>query len=121
MIRRPPRSTRTDTLFPYTTLFRSLERVDFLAFADHAAVQYALKGRQEQLARRHPNLDHRYGSFGHERGSLPLYILNAGGTYKEGATVFPSWRRLVKGPGQLSTTWPQIGNASGRERVHTDV
>src|SRR3546814_4690299 len=28
MIRRPPRSTRTDTLFPYTTLFRS--RIQFL-------------------------------------------------------------------------------------------
>src|SRR3546814_16840881 len=28
MIRRPPRSTRTDTLFPYTTLFRSKRRVD---------------------------------------------------------------------------------------------
>src|SRR3546814_4544572 len=27
MIRRPPRSTRTDTLFPYTTLFRSLAPV----------------------------------------------------------------------------------------------
>src|SRR3546814_15626565 len=26
MIRRPPRSTRTDTLFPYTTLFRSPHR-----------------------------------------------------------------------------------------------
>src|SRR3546814_15193363 len=26
MIRRPPRSTRTDTLFPYTTLFRSISR-----------------------------------------------------------------------------------------------
>src|SRR3546814_13194750 len=26
MIRRPPGSTRTDTLFPYTTLFRSLAR-----------------------------------------------------------------------------------------------
>src|SRR3546814_20653555 len=26
MIRRPPRSTRTDTLFPYTTLFRSAHR-----------------------------------------------------------------------------------------------
>src|SRR3546814_282560 len=25
MIRRPPRSTRTDTLFPYTTLFRSMD------------------------------------------------------------------------------------------------
>src|SRR3546814_4187410 len=32
MIRRPPRSTRTDTLFPYTTLFRSLH------FADEAHV-----------------------------------------------------------------------------------
>src|SRR3546814_20573676 len=31
MIRRPPRSTRTDTLFPYTTLFRSI--------ADHALPQ----------------------------------------------------------------------------------
>src|SRR3546814_7872366 len=28
MIRRPPRSTRTDTLFPYTTLFRSLGHLD---------------------------------------------------------------------------------------------
>src|SRR3546814_9714789 len=27
MIRRPPRSTRTDTLFPYTTLFRSFDRL----------------------------------------------------------------------------------------------
>src|SRR3546814_3544589 len=34
MIRRPPRSTRTDTLFPYTTLFRSInggtEKVNFI-------------------------------------------------------------------------------------------
>src|SRR3546814_13174563 len=28
MIRRPPRSTRTDTLFPYTTLFRSAQIVE---------------------------------------------------------------------------------------------
>src|SRR3546814_6513718 len=28
MIRRPPRSTRTDTLFPYTTLFRSIKVQD---------------------------------------------------------------------------------------------
>src|SRR3546814_20917964 len=27
MIRRPPRSTRTDTLFPYTTLFRSIAKL----------------------------------------------------------------------------------------------
>src|SRR3546814_12153900 len=41
MIRRPPRSTRTDTLFPYTTLFRS---------ADYAA--HAIR----QCARHHPRL-----------------------------------------------------------------
>src|SRR3546814_14302815 len=31
MIRRPPRSTRTDTLFPYTTLFRSRRFADWSA------------------------------------------------------------------------------------------
>src|SRR3546814_13274401 len=30
MIRRPPRSTRTDTLFPYTTLFRSTPEDDII-------------------------------------------------------------------------------------------
>src|SRR3546814_14653344 len=30
MIRRPPRSTRTDTLFPYTTLFRSDQALDIM-------------------------------------------------------------------------------------------
>src|SRR3546814_2013012 len=38
MIRRPPRSTRTDTLFPYTTLFRSQAHVA-VAFAARAMVR----------------------------------------------------------------------------------
>src|SRR3546814_2830922 len=46
MIRRPPISTRTDTLFPYSTLFRSdldalvaaVERQEFLALHQHRAV-----------------------------------------------------------------------------------
>src|SRR3546814_709720 len=38
MIRRPPRSTRTDTLFPYTTLFRSaLQVIDAQVIEDVAA------------------------------------------------------------------------------------
>src|SRR3546814_19042547 len=41
MIRRPPRSTRTDTLFPYTTLFRSL-----LVLAD--CRQHVDEGRAQQ-------------------------------------------------------------------------
>src|SRR3546814_1269363 len=41
MIRRPPRSTRTDTLFPYTTLFRSSSQLPMtiMACARSAAVR----------------------------------------------------------------------------------
>src|SRR3546814_18830804 len=53
MIRRPPRSTRTDTLFPYTTLFRSLE-VD----EDKRRISLGLKQAQsnpwDSFADRHP-------------------------------------------------------------------
>src|SRR3546814_12826709 len=43
MIRRPPRSTRTDTLFPYTTLFRSPTPITaFLAVSSKAAGFVAL-------------------------------------------------------------------------------
>src|SRR3546814_10659244 len=58
MIRRPPRSTRTDTLFPYTTLFRSIGwhdvaqgiAVGVLACAPHL-------GRQHQAAKEAARLD----------------------------------------------------------------
>src|SRR3546814_5497528 len=71
MIRRPPRSTRTDTLFPYTTLFRSddtrchglphLERV-----ADRDNIIADLRApclRQRQLAQV-PRLDAQDGKIG---------------------------------------------------------
>src|SRR3546814_3809469 len=47
MIRRPPRSTRTDTLFPYTTLFRSHEHHRQLPQFGHVEglVDLALVGR----------------------------------------------------------------------------
>src|SRR3546814_5512639 len=38
MIRRPPRSTRTDTLFPYTTLFRSLDERIYRVVSVEASV-----------------------------------------------------------------------------------
>src|SRR3546814_9965684 len=42
MIRRPPRSTRTDTLFPYTTLFRSDRRIAGTRSQPHLAGQDAV-------------------------------------------------------------------------------
>src|SRR3546814_4346338 len=70
MIRRPPRSTRTDTLFPYTTLFRSLhlhsglqavERVPptllrvavHLVAADGGGVLLGIKARELPIEVRH--------------------------------------------------------------------
>src|SRR3546814_20622476 len=47
IIRRPPRSTRTDTLFPYTTLFRSVTEIGVLFFDliyDHKTRQHKFVG-----------------------------------------------------------------------------
>src|SRR3546814_12692710 len=45
MIRRPPRSTRTDTLFPYTTLFRSAGQIDQVI----VALPWAAEGRLQEV------------------------------------------------------------------------
>src|SRR3546814_1958324 len=49
MIQRPPRSTRTDTLFPYTTLFRSRTEVRLPDAAGAAADRRKWKRRSEYL------------------------------------------------------------------------
>src|SRR3546814_4007322 len=60
MIRRPPSSTRTDTLFPYTTLFRSISpRLDvgrLYRLADHARRELRLGDQCSQS----PKADHRF-------------------------------------------------------------
>src|SRR3546814_4202351 len=50
MIRRPPRSTRTDTLFPYTTLFRS-DGVYRRYAANQKAQGYSHRGCQHEAQR----------------------------------------------------------------------
>src|SRR3546814_16905141 len=66
MIRRPPISTRTDTLFPYTTLSRSVDGLGLLDLAE--------RPRADALGARDADLDHVEG-FGlrhrvHEVGKL---------------------------------------------------
>src|SRR3546814_877102 len=71
MIRRPPRSTRTDTLFPYTTLFRSRLEIHGGIFAPFAcAVEEAVRaddGGQAGVA-----LDHALRPFQHRVGRRHL-------------------------------------------------
>src|SRR3546814_14877247 len=58
MIRRPPRSTRTDTLFPYTTLFRSgcrhdrrgAQRVDIAPATAHERPDFPMRAEPRLLA-----------------------------------------------------------------------
>src|SRR3546814_9244079 len=51
MIRRPPRSTRTDTLFPYTTLFRSaVGSVNVVAEIGEPGLELALQTADERKA-----------------------------------------------------------------------
>src|SRR3546814_1052120 len=53
MIRRPPRSTRTDTLFPYTTLFRS--------FIDRAMLDRSANSRLSNVLGAVPGVNVRVG------------------------------------------------------------
>src|SRR3546814_16316273 len=101
MIRRPPVSTRIDTLFPYTTLFRSEGAHRFLEGAGLGIVVDA-----EHLAVEHHHLGGqgpRYGD--HAREAL--------GDVVEVAGVDP---HLVSLPVHLDAG-AEIGRASCRERV----
>src|SRR3546814_18951046 len=60
MIRRPPRSTRTDTLFPYTTLFRSEYDSEISAGQNRTLLAWdrlSLPGGQSILLDRQPGAD----------------------------------------------------------------
>src|SRR3546814_3489638 len=61
MIRRPPISTRTDTPFPYTTLFRSLRAVPVRYFARNVLQllrAHVLGRRVDQVAHAHAGGEH---------------------------------------------------------------
>src|SRR3546814_4595064 len=93
MIRRPPRSTRTDTLFPYTTLFRSHrqeEREGGLPLARRQAPAGARHvpgaGPQAAAARR---ADRRHVARGHQR-----HHRSAAARSEEHTSELPSLMRI---------------------------
>src|SRR3546814_15088796 len=62
MIRRPPRSTRTDTLFPYTTLFRS--DADLEVRGDRFFIEAVRLARQLEFAMERLVADAKQGAIG---------------------------------------------------------
>src|SRR3546814_14850143 len=123
MIRRPPRSTRTDTLFPYTTLFRSLRAPD---------ITHMILRRAEQIGDRIG--DGAFGSGGNFLPQVVEHILRlaaraAGGEEPQQPAAFVEQRRMQPAgsgvryhpcePSALSGAAKarRIGRASGRESV----
>src|SRR3546814_18136458 len=118
MIRRPPRSTRTDTLFPYTTLFRSA--------AGHA-VRPEFNRRRDQLYRGQAHQRPvgrwiavlrpvRYGCTGRfpERTAHTTLRVRLAGRVARG----DEWQKSHTRADRRGKT--EIGRASGRERVGND-
>src|SRR3546814_4424910 len=82
MIRRPPRSTRTDTLFPYTTLFRSARGQLLQIATSELAFQYGIS----------PNV--RHGHATNENCLNPAIIIGE-------QRLFDERRRTVDAGGRL--------------------
>src|SRR3546814_17086466 len=89
MIRRPPRSTRTDTLFPYTTLFRS-------AMGDRQVQWLGPGQRPSRRVRIWPRLGNRLGQRAHDE---------------------PAPARTHRDPGRLDAADDRRGLRSARRRA----
>src|SRR3546814_14981901 len=107
MIRRPPRSTRTHTLFPYTTLFRSISvrdaacRISEARRARHHSLLFVIICRQHGLS-----------------GVIHLDILRLDHDklrQRRGSWTTPTPERCASS--SVSRACREIGRASCRERV----
>src|SRR3546814_5133926 len=109
MIRRPPRSTRTDTLFPYTTLFRSgrlsrQPRPDRVRHGDRGGVRHHGAGRhREGLAEPRPG---RRICVGHRFEAAAWRALMASDPRRSPKAVAEDWK-------------PKRCQAEGRSEEHT--
>src|SRR3546814_14848516 len=113
MIRRPPRSTRTDTLFPYTTLFRST-----MGMIGHERTGEELTTISLDPAKS-PAVEYLKGSiYWHLDGTMqdmPIYASLLG------ATVMPPAGGCTEFANNYAAYDAQIGSTSGRERVCQNV
>src|SRR3546814_15552934 len=115
MLRRPPRSTRTDTLFPSTTLFRSP------AIAREEELLRILAGRQFRHDLSRGALDHLHGMVG-RRAEIDIFPVLRHGDPARTAAHGPGRHHLRAGridhaDAVAPPVGDKIGRASCRERV----
>src|SRR3546814_17649114 len=110
MIPRPPRSTRTDTLFPYTTLFRSNSRVEIFdnMLADNGTANVMIVGY------RYPYDDAKYQPLPRD---IAVWANEPG---KAGfAPAFPGGAAIAAAMG--GSIPPVLWDGAGNAIVHDDV
>src|SRR3546814_13008773 len=106
MIRRPPRSTRTDTLFPYTTLFRSVDKEGQMYWGTAPIPDLpTLLSRLKVEAVKVPQPEV------HIRGDQEARYQTIG------QIVFTCQRAGIAKVGFITEPPPKTGRASSRERV----
>src|SRR3546814_19244516 len=119
MIRRPPRSTRTDTLFPYSTLFRSIhlprtggleETTEDCELGEEPRERR--QTREEHGARQKADAQHRHGR-GKRNADIDLLVRLG---FLGIAEQLPGDRQHI-GTELAAAFHQQTGRASGRERV----
>src|SRR3546814_14837813 len=113
MIRRPPRSTRTDTLFPYTTLFRS-QVPDWLLASEYAVLLFADRRSfaWEWLRRSAP-----YRAAWRDREVGEIVPSDFGLMKLEDPDLVTPYARPIWTPALDPRVLRKIGRASCRERV----
>src|SRR3546814_18301361 len=116
MIRQPPRSTRTDTLFPYTTLFRSLRRRCHAGLNNseqrHALTQAIYTFRQGRI------IDRSHEAQKYRASGLNLVIAGSGSASgRTKAREACALSAPVLAPKRIADATREIGRASCRERV----
>src|SRR3546814_13512050 len=117
MIRRPPKSTRTDTLFPYTTLFRSFAGGTHLNDITLVAPCLVPDGDGHRLVGWAANRAHHADVGGSAPGSIPA---GAREIFEEGLRI-PPVRLTDEVRAILFANSRKIGRASCRERVYQSV
>src|SRR3546814_18150875 len=118
MIRRPPRSTRTDTLFPYTTLFRSEgDGLPKTPDAARRAIHKALAGFIDKLAGPRSEA---WAPFIVREQMNPTDAFDRLWAGPTGSNLGPLVTLVRIAPGaadEAAARPPEIGRASWRERV----
>src|SRR3546814_11172429 len=130
MIRRPPRSTRTDTLFPYTTLFRSpAESTDGAVtinfdLGSEDSVRTAVADVRERFGDRIASVIHLAAYYDVSGKSNPLYqeiTVDGPKSLIDALQALEVEQLVSASPMLVHRPTEQIGTESCRERVCQDV